>query len=111
MLVVAILLVAFDFQNILSWWGGRTISPGTEERDDFTIVVPLFGHPRYFDRRDELRRYQPNVLVALKVGTPLMAAFADELEAEGWRVERLRVDNPNPAALVHAALPVVTTSY
>src|SRR3954462_8127366 len=111
MLILAIGLVAFDFQNLLSWWGGRTITPGAESSDDFTIIVPLFGHPRYFDRRAELLRYQPNVLVALEVGTPLMAAFADELEAEGWRVERLRVESPNPAALVHAALPSVTTSY
>jgi cellulose synthase/poly-beta-1,6-N-acetylglucosamine synthase-like glycosyltransferase len=111
MLVVACLLVAFDFQNVLSWWGGRTITPGDAETDDFTIVVPLFGHPRYFERRNELLRYQRNVLVALEVSTPLMSAFADELEAEGWRVERLQVASPNPAALVHAALPAVTTRY
>ena len=62
MLILAIGLVAFDFQNLLSWWGGRTITPGAESSDDFTIIVPLFGHPRYFDRRAELLRYQPNVL-------------------------------------------------
>src|SRR4051812_31434474 len=111
MLVLAVLLVAFDFQNVLSLWGGRTISPGDEASDDFTIIVPLFGHPRYFDRRAELVRYQANVLVALDVGAPIMAAFGDELESEGWRVNRLRLESPNPAALVKACLPAVTTTY
>ena len=111
MLVLSIALVAFDFQNLLSWWGGRTIKPGTEESDDFTIIVPLFGHPRYFDRRAELLHYQQNVLVALEIGAPIMAAFAYELEFEGWRVKRLRLKSPNPAALVKGALPCVSTTY
>jgi cellulose synthase/poly-beta-1,6-N-acetylglucosamine synthase-like glycosyltransferase len=111
MLILAIGLVAFDFQNLLSWWGGRTITPRAESSDDFTIIVPLFGHPRYFDRRAQLLRYQPNVLVALEIGTPLMAAFADELESEGWRVNRILIESPNPALLVRACLPAVTTTY
>jgi cellulose synthase/poly-beta-1,6-N-acetylglucosamine synthase-like glycosyltransferase len=111
MLVLAVGLVAFDFQNLLSWWGGRTITSGAESSDDFTIIVPLFGHPRYFDRRTELLRYQPNVLVALEVGTPLMAAFAEQLENEGWRVNRILMESPNPALLVRASLPAVTTTY
>ena len=40
-----------------------------------------------------------------------MAEFADRLESEGWKVARLHVADPNPAALVAAALPAVTTSY
>src|SRR5215218_983014 len=111
MLIVALVLVAFDFQNLLSWWGGRTIKPGTAVSFDFTIVVPLFGHPRYFERRDYLLGYQGNVLVALEVSAPIMAEFANQLEAEGWRVERLLLENPNPAALLKAALPAVTTTY
>jgi len=111
MLILAIGLVAFDFQNLLSWWGGRTITPGEESSTDFTIIVPLFGHPRYFDRRAELLRYQPNVLVALEVSTPLMAAFAEQLENEGWRVNRIVMESPNPALLIRACLPAVTTTY
>jgi len=111
MLILAIGLVAFDFQNLLSWWGGRTITPGEESSTDFTIIVPLFGHPRYFDRRAELLRYQPNVLVALEVSTPLMAAFAQQLENEGWRVNRIVMESPNPALLIRACLPAVTTTY
>src|SRR4051794_10521665 len=111
MLVVAAVLVVFDFQNLLSWWGGRTIKPGDEVSYDFTIVVPLFGHPRYFERRADLLGYQGNVLVALEVSAPIMAEFAHQLEAGGWRVERLLLESPNPAALLKAALPAVTTTY
>jgi cellulose synthase/poly-beta-1,6-N-acetylglucosamine synthase-like glycosyltransferase len=56
-------------------------------------------------------RYQQNVLVALEVSPPIMDAFAGQLEAEGWRVQRVIVEAPNPATLVRAALPAVTTKY
>jgi cellulose synthase/poly-beta-1,6-N-acetylglucosamine synthase-like glycosyltransferase len=51
------------------------------------------------------------VLVAMEISAPLMAEFADELEADRWNVERLIVADPNPAALVTAALPAVATAY
>jgi cellulose synthase/poly-beta-1,6-N-acetylglucosamine synthase-like glycosyltransferase len=110
LLVVAIFLVAFDFQNLLSWWGGRTIKPGRQTSQDFTIVVPVFGHPRYFEP-ERLVRYRHRVLVAMEISAPMMAAFADELEVDGWNVARLEVPDPNPAALIAAALPAVTTKY
>ena len=110
-MILAVRLLLFDFQNLLSWWGGRTIKPGARESNDFTIIVPLFGHPRYFDRRAQLLRYQANVLVALEVSVPVMVAFADELEREGWRVIRLHVEEPNPAKPLKASLPGVTTTY
>jgi cellulose synthase/poly-beta-1,6-N-acetylglucosamine synthase-like glycosyltransferase len=47
----------------------------------------------------------------MEISSPSMATFADELEAHGWSVERLLVENPNPAALVAAALPAVDTTY
>jgi hypothetical protein len=81
--VAALIVVAFDFQNLLSWWRGRTVTPAHDKLDDYTIIVPLFGHPRYFDRRDELLSYQSNVLVALEVSKPIMADFAERLEGEG----------------------------
>jgi hypothetical protein len=109
-LALSIFLVAFEFQNLLSWRGGRTIRPGAEKSQDFTIVVPVFGHPRYFDP-ERLVRYRHKVLVAMEISAPLMADYADQLEAGGWRVARLVLEDPNPAALVAAALPAVTTRY
>jgi len=110
LLAFAIFLVAFEFQNLLSWGGARTIKPGREKSQDFTIVVPVFGHPRYFDG-ERLRRYRHRVLVAMEISAPLMAEFADELEAQGWNVERLVAEDPNPASLLAAALPAVATTY
>jgi Glycosyl transferase family group 2 len=109
-LAAGIFLVAFDFQNLLSWWGGRTIKPGRETSQDFTIVVPVFGHPRYFEG-ELLRRYRHKVLIAMEISAPTMAEFADELEADGWHVERLEMPEPNPAALIAGALPAVATKY
>lgn len=109
-LAAGIFLVAFDFQNLLSWWGGRTIKPGRETSQDFTIVVPVFGHPRYFEG-ERLRRYRHKVLIAMEISAPTMAEFADELEADGWHVERLEMPEPNPAALIAGALPAVATKY
>jgi hypothetical protein len=110
LLALAIFLVAFEFQNLLSWGGARTIKPGLEKSQDFTIVVPVFGHPRYFDG-ERLLSYRHRVLVAMEISAPLMAGFADDLEADGWNVERLVVADPNPAALLAAALPAVATTY
>ena len=110
LLASAIFLVAFEFQNLLSWWGGRTIKPGPQKSQDFTIVVPVFGHPRYFVG-ERLLRYRHRVLVAMEVSAPLMAELANELEADGWNVARLSMEDPNPAALVAAALPSISTKY
>jgi cellulose synthase/poly-beta-1,6-N-acetylglucosamine synthase-like glycosyltransferase len=109
--VVSAVLVAFDFQNLLAWWHGKLVSPGEQRSLDFTIVVPLFGDPRYFDGRAAIARYQANVIVALDVTPPHMQAFAEQLEAEGWRVCRIRMEQPNPAHLMKTALDSVTTTY
>ena len=110
-IVVSAVLVAFDFQNLLAWWHGKLVQPGEQASWDFTIVVPLFGDPRYFAGRAAIEQYRPWTLVALEVSNPAMAAFAEELELEGWRVCRLQCDRPNPAKLVADALPAVTTTW
>ncbi|MCS7006437.1 MAG: glycosyltransferase family 2 protein [Gaiellaceae bacterium] len=117
---VYLLLVA-DLQNLLSWWRGWTITaswlaPASERNDDFTIIVPVYGHPRYFAERDRLAPYRANVLVALDLGGPHAAelrAFADEFETEGWRVYRAETPNPNPPQLMLEAIEAgaVTTAY
>jgi len=120
-IVVIRLLLAADLQNVLAWWRGWTIraswlTPARERSDNFTIIVPVYGHPRYFAERDKLRRYQGNVLVALDLGGPHAAAlraFADELEREGWRVHRALHPDPGPPGLVLSALEsgLVATRY
>ncbi len=111
-LALVIGLFLFDFQNVLGWWRGRTLSPHPNRRDfDFTIVVPVYGHRRYFDDREHLLGYRENVLVTLDIGAPGMAEFGDELEEEGWRVARVQTANPNPPNLIAAALDRVETAY
>src|SRR5580765_7343652 len=101
MMVLAGLLLAFDFQNVLSRWRVRIVAPAAGGSDDFTIIVPVCGHPRYFAGRAELAAYKANVLVALEVTPPIMSSFADQLEAEGWRVGRYVIQpSPNPAKLM-----------
>jgi hypothetical protein len=104
-------LIAFDFQNLLAWWHGKLVQPGERSSSDYTIVVPLFGHPRYFDGRDAIAPYKSNVLVALETTPPHMQAFARELEDEGWRVCRIEMTPADPASLMKAALAHVTTTY
>jgi hypothetical protein len=111
MIAVCAVLVAFDFQNLLAWWHGKLVTPGDDESSDFTIVIPLFGDPRYFAGRDAIARYRANVLVALEVTPPKMQAFAEQLESEGWRVCRIEQARPNPAVLLKAALAEVSTAY
>jgi hypothetical protein len=47
MIVLAVGLFLFDFQNLLATWRGRTLGPCARGNDDFTIVVPLYGVPEY----------------------------------------------------------------
>lgn len=76
-----------------------------------TIIVPVYGHPRYFDERSALRRYQANVLVSIDESRLIMRAFADWLEREGWRVHRTRLTRPCAPRLIADALPYVKTRY
>jgi cellulose synthase/poly-beta-1,6-N-acetylglucosamine synthase-like glycosyltransferase len=87
------------------------LAPHFERSSDYTIVVPLYGHPRYFADRDHLRREQANVLVALDPRGPGMRALARELETEGWRVALATPDEPSPPTLIAAVLDQVDTRY
>jgi cellulose synthase/poly-beta-1,6-N-acetylglucosamine synthase-like glycosyltransferase len=112
-LAMAGLVILFDFQNVLSWWRGRVIGPHFRRSNDYTIVVPLYGHPRYFANRDALRRLKTHVLLAIDVGTPEMREFALRLFADGWRVACTELKRPSPPHLIRFALEsgLVTTSY
>jgi cellulose synthase/poly-beta-1,6-N-acetylglucosamine synthase-like glycosyltransferase len=111
MIVLAVGLFLFDFQNLLARWRGRTLGPSARGNYDFTIVVPLYGDPKYFANREHLLRYQANVLVAIDVGKPAMEQFAGALELEGWKVFRTTLEHPGPPTLMRAALLAVTTTY
>ena len=108
--LVAFLFV-FDFQNLLSLWRGWVVEPVGEASDDYTVVIPVYGHPMYFADRCRLEHLKSAVLVSMDTASTLMQNFASELEADGWRVFRTAVENPNPPKLFAAALPHVTTSY
>jgi hypothetical protein len=112
-LILALVLLAFDMQNLLAWWEGWRLRTEFRRSNDFTIVLPVYGHRRYFEEREHLRHLQRNVLVALEVGAPGMSEFGDELEAEGWRVHRARVAVPGPPILILDAIRAgaVTTTY
>lgn len=112
-LLLALVLLAFDMQNLLAWWQKWRLRPDVRRSDDFTIVLPVYGHPRYFADREHIRHLQENVLVALEVSAGGMSAFADELEAEGWRVHRARIQVPGPPILILDAIKAgaVKTRY
>jgi cellulose synthase/poly-beta-1,6-N-acetylglucosamine synthase-like glycosyltransferase len=107
----ALLLLAFEFQNLLAWWRGRTLSVAEHSTDDYTIVVPLYGDPRYFSARASLSALRARVLVCCEVSSALMAAFADELERDGFTVLRITDRCPNSASLMRRGVAAVTTTY
>lgn len=106
-------LVLFDFQNLLSWRKKFVLAPLEVASTDFTVIIPLYGKPRYFARRDRMAHLKARILVAVEISNEVMREFADELEAEGWRVFRAVVANPNPPRMIIAALEsdVVQTTY
>jgi cellulose synthase/poly-beta-1,6-N-acetylglucosamine synthase-like glycosyltransferase len=98
------LVILFDLQNVLSRWRGRVLSPHFRRSDDYTVVVPLYGHPRYFGNREALKHLKANVVVAMDVGNPVMRDFALQLVAEGWRVACTAMPAPNPPLLIRFAI-------
>jgi hypothetical protein len=79
-LAFALFLFAFDFQNLLAWRRSRVLEPAEAETTGFTVLVPLYGDPRYFAERRRLEHLKSRVLVALDLGAEPMAAFARTLE-------------------------------
>lgn len=108
LLVLATLLL-LDMQNIGAR-RRRVLAPGDARSTDYTIVVPLYGHPRYFANRASLEPFKEHVLLVISTAAPAMRAFAGELETDGWRVHRTEHDEPLPA-LVAAGLDSVTTEW
>jgi cellulose synthase/poly-beta-1,6-N-acetylglucosamine synthase-like glycosyltransferase len=107
------LLFVFDFQNLLAWWRHWTVRVPTvgEGSDDFTVIVPVFGHPRYFANAEALAPFREHVILALEISSHAVADLADQAEADGWRVVRVSVAEPNPTKLIRAVLPAVETRF
>jgi Glycosyltransferase like family 2 len=107
------LLFVFDFQNLLAWWRRWTlrVPTGGQGSDDFTVIVPLFGHPRYFANAEGLEPLREHVILSIEISSPPMAELADQGERDGWRVSRAVVADPNPTKLLQAALPMVDTRF
>src|SRR4051812_28086627 len=110
-LLLSVVVLCFEFQNVLSRWRGRIVWSPVDACWDFTILVPLWGQPSYFVDRERLIPYRQRTIVAIEVSSARMEAFASELEAEGWRVARVLDAKPNPARLLTMALESVTTQY
>ena len=117
---VGVLLILFDFQNVLSRDRRRVLAKAAEACFDFTIVLPVYGNPCYIADPFGLEAYKDNILIALDVGPATQArsgeamrAFAGELEEEGWRVALVELDSPGPPSIVREVLRrgLVTTRY
>ncbi len=110
-LLLLFVLISLDMQNLASKLG-RIIALGDATTDDYTIVVPIFGDPKYFRNGDYLRVYRKNALLAVNIDSPEMEQFVQDLRAEGWRVHAAhltgRVSCPE---LLCEALKSVTTEY
>jgi cellulose synthase/poly-beta-1,6-N-acetylglucosamine synthase-like glycosyltransferase len=105
------ILVSLDMQNLASRWG-RVLRLGDETSAGYTLVVPIFGDPKYFRNGDYLRRFRDQTLLAVNVDGPKMERFVKELREAGWRVHASqltgRVSCPE---IVLDALRSVETEY
>lgn len=112
-LALAAIVLLFDAQNGFAFISRWRVRAGGARSLDYTLVVPVYGHRRYFEDRQHLAPYRENVLVALDMAGTGMSALADELEAEGWAVHRTRLPVPGPPRLVLDAIAAgaVTTTY
>lgn len=84
-LILLGVLVALDMQNLASRFA-RVVPLGDETTDDYTLIVPIFGDPKYFRNGHWLGQYRKNALIAVNVDSRKMARFVTELRAAGWRV-------------------------
>jgi cellulose synthase/poly-beta-1,6-N-acetylglucosamine synthase-like glycosyltransferase len=86
-----VLLILWDLQNLVARFRPPiSVDPWLSPSDDYTVIVPLYGDPRYFENRSYLEPLKGNVLLAVHAGDKGMDRFAVELETDGWRVHRAR---------------------
>jgi cellulose synthase/poly-beta-1,6-N-acetylglucosamine synthase-like glycosyltransferase len=103
--------VSLDMQNLASRWA-RILSLGEETSSDYTLIVPIFGDPKYFRNGDYLRRFRDRTLLAVNVDSPKMRRFVAELREQGWRVHASRLTGRvSCPQIVLDALRDVDTEY
>jgi cellulose synthase/poly-beta-1,6-N-acetylglucosamine synthase-like glycosyltransferase len=108
------MLAAFDLQNVLAYWRGRVLVPGEETTLDYTVVVPVYGHPRYLQNLRYLARIRRNVVIAIDTGARPMRAFAARLARYGWRVHLVELgENVGPDSILREVLAsgAITTTW
>jgi len=104
-LLAAVLLIQFDLQNLLALWRGWVLDPTEEVSRDFTLVVPVYGHPSYLRNLDFLKTLRANVVIGLDIGEPVMKTYAQELAREGWRVHLTDLgEDVGPDSIVQVVL-------
>jgi cellulose synthase/poly-beta-1,6-N-acetylglucosamine synthase-like glycosyltransferase len=104
-------LVSLDMQNLASRWA-RVIPLSEETSADYTLVVPIFGDPKYFRNGDYLREFRDRTLLAVNVDGPKMQRFVTELREAGWRVHASRLTGRvSCPEIVLDALQSVETEY
>jgi hypothetical protein len=108
-LVAIVALVLLDMQNLFA--GRRTVVRVSEaSSDDYTILVPLYGDPRYFANRSALEPHRERVLLVIDTSHGDMESFAAELELQGWRVHRCDAAR-SLSSLLCSALASVETGW
>lgn len=104
-----VLLVLLDMQNVLARCR-RVVRAAETTSDDYTIVVPVYGHPRYFANAEALAPYRDRVLLALDTSTPEMRRYAARIARAGWRVHRCTTSR-SLSMLIASALKRVDTTW
>jgi Glycosyl transferase family group 2 len=108
------LIVVLDLQGLLALWRGWVLEPTDETSNDYTIVVPVYGDPRYLRNLDFLRTVREHALIAIDTGTESMQALATRLAHEGWRIATVDLGSRvGPESIMYAVLKgnAVTTKW
>jgi cellulose synthase/poly-beta-1,6-N-acetylglucosamine synthase-like glycosyltransferase len=109
-----VLFLLLDAQNLAARWRCWVLEVDEQSSDDYTIVVPVYGDPRYFENAEYLWPIRDRALVAVVVDSPKMVCFAEGLVAAGWRVQPVYLEeNVGPDTIVKEVLAAgaVTTKW
>jgi len=99
------LLAAFDLQNALAYWTRRVLALSDATSSDYTVVVPVYGHPRYLQNLEFLATIKNRVILAIDGGSPRIRPFAARLARDGWRVHLMDLgSNVGPDSILQAVL-------